>query len=298
MTARPPIDVVVPFGGAGFPVDRFAALELGDDDTFTIVDNRPAGDAAPIPVAGRLRVVAAPERQSSYYARNRGAAAGSAPWILFIDADVRPPADLLDAYFAGAPGERAGLLAGGIRDEAGEGPVAARVTAHASLGQENTLERGYAQTANLAVRREAFEAVGGFTDDIRSGGDADLCFRIARAGWALESRPDAAVGHVNRATLRSLAGQQARQGAGAAWLGAGGRAGGGAGGGGRGGGGGAPGAPPRRGRYARWPCPSCARPRPSTAPGSSGRPPSCSSSSAAGCPTARPRGGDAGPRSG
>ena len=49
------------------------------------------------------------------------------------------------------------------------------------MSQRNTLTgvRPYAQTAHCAVRRSAFEAVGGFREDIRSGGDADLCFRLA-----------------------------------------------------------------------------------------------------------------------
>lgn len=213
--ARPPIDVVVPFAGSELP--RFPGLELRDGDTLTVVDNRPAGEAPPAGASGPMRIVRAPERQSSYYARNRGAATGSAPWIVFLDADVRPLQRLLDAYFEPPPGDRVGVLAGGIHDEGG-GVVGARVARHASLGQENTLARGYGQTANLAVRRAAFEAVGGFADDIRSGGDADLCFRLTRAGWELDARPRAMAAHASRSSLRALAGQQARQGAGAAWL--------------------------------------------------------------------------------
>ncbi len=120
------------------------------------------------------------------------------------------------------PDERTGLLAGGIRDEAADdGPVARTVARYSSLDQSHTLDRGrwaYAQTANCAVRRAAFEAVGGFDEGARSGGDADLCFRIVEAGWAIEPRLAASVSHRNRSSLRSLAGQKARHGSGAAWL--------------------------------------------------------------------------------
>jgi hypothetical protein len=89
------------------------------------------------------------------------------------------------------------------------------------MDQSNTLglgEWGYAQTANCAVRRAAFDAVGGFRADVRSGGDADLCFRIRAAGWALEDRPEAVVLHRSRTSLRKLLRQRARHGAGAGWL--------------------------------------------------------------------------------
>ena len=60
--------------------------------------------------------------------------------------------------------------------------------------------------------------MGGFVDDIRSGGDADLCFRLREAGWELEPRPDASVDHASRRRLLGLLGQRARHGSGAEWL--------------------------------------------------------------------------------
>jgi GT2 family glycosyltransferase len=89
------------------------------------------------------------------------------------------------------------------------------------MSQEVTLGHGewaFAQTANAAVRRAAFDAVGGFEDGVRSGGDADLCFRLRAAGWTLERREEAAVVHRNRTTVAKMLGQRARHGAGAAWL--------------------------------------------------------------------------------
>ena len=221
------MDVVVPFRGTDAQLDavmtRLGALAVRDGDTLTVADNRPgAADR----MRGRVRVVAAGERATSYFARNRGAAAGEAEWLVFVDADVLAPADLLDRYFAtGAPGPRVGVLAGAVLDappDAGRGTAAERYAwLKSSMSQEVTLGHegwAFAQTANAAVRRSAFAAVGGFEERVRSGGDADLCFRLREAGWALERRPGAAVVHRNRTTVPRMLAQRARHGTGAAWL--------------------------------------------------------------------------------
>jgi GT2 family glycosyltransferase len=206
---RPAVDVVVPIAGSPAAVrstcERFSALALGPGDTLTVVDNRSVG------VAGTLVAVSV---RTSYFARNAGAARGTAPWLLFLDADVEAPADLLDRLFEPLPAERTAVLAGGVRDaEASRG--AAR---YAWLRSAMAQPPGFAQTANCAVRRTAFQAAGGFRADVRSGGDADLCWRLAAAGWGLEQRPHAAVVHRGRASIAGMLRQLARHGAGAAWL--------------------------------------------------------------------------------
>ena len=225
--ARPAVDVVLPFKGSDADLERVAArlatLETRDRDTLTIADNRPGAASAR---RGAVRVLGAGERQTSYHARNRAAEAGQAPWLVFLDADVQPPADLLDRYFANEPAGHVGVLAGSVIDEpASERSPATAAERYAwlksSMSQEITLAHdgwAFAQTANAAVRRTAFERVGGFEDGVRSGGDADLCFRIRAAGWTLERREDAAVTHRNRATIASMLAQRARHGAGSAWL--------------------------------------------------------------------------------
>lgn len=220
--SRPSVDVVVPFAGPDQEledlIERLRAIDLRPGDTLTIVDNRPdSRDRG-------ATVIADPDQQSSYHARNRGARHGRAPWLLFIDADVDPAPDILDRYFDPAPDDDVGLLAGGVEDAPlPDNPTRAEryaVTAE-QMSQTRTLRAGpwaYAQTANAAVRRAAFDQVGGFTEGIRSGGDADLCFRLRTAGWRLDSREQAGVIHHNRASTRSFLRQKARHGAGAAWL--------------------------------------------------------------------------------
>jgi hypothetical protein len=222
VTARPAVDVVVPFGGRalGPVLARAGSLALREGDTVTVVDNRPRPEDAPA-APPRVALVAAREVASSYFARNAGARRGRAPWLVFLDADVLPPPDLLDRLFDPPPADRVALLAGEVRDEAprpGDPPAVRYASLARAMSQEGNVRLGFGATANLAVRRAAFEAAGGFRDDVRSGGDADLCLRVRAAGWELEARPAAAVVHRSRRTVRALLAQRAKHGAGAAWV--------------------------------------------------------------------------------
>jgi GT2 family glycosyltransferase len=214
------VDVIVPFAGTGDELDlvraRLADLRLREGDSLVVVDNTPG-----TPREGTLH---APEIPTPGYARNRGAAEGTAEWLVFIDSDAAPAADLLDRYFDPAPGTRTALLAGGVTDEAvpRRAPAAARY-AHLRglMAQENTFSWGdwsFAQTSNAACRREAFEAVGGFREDIRAAEDADLTYRLRAAGWEVERREEAGVVHLSRASARRFVRQQLLHGAGGAWL--------------------------------------------------------------------------------
>lgn len=218
------MDVIVPFKGSAESLERvrerLSALSLEDGDSVLVVDNTPGGEAA----GGGVPVLHAAERATPAFARNRGAARGNAEWLVFCDADTRPRPDLLDRYFDPPPQERTGLIAGGVIDEEvpPDAPAVARYAyLRGAMSQEDTFdfgEWGYPKTANVACRRAAFEAVGGFREEIRAAEDADLTYRLKAAGWEVERREDAAVVHASRTTLRGFIVQKAVWGAGGAWV--------------------------------------------------------------------------------
>jgi GT2 family glycosyltransferase len=220
---RPSVSMVVPFAGPPAALaallERLGRLDRRSGDELIVADNGPA--SVSFERAG-ARVLAAPEIGTPAFARNRGAREASCEWLVFIDADTEPEPALLDGYFEPPPGAATAVLAGAIIDApAGDGIAARHSAARAHMSELTTLfreGRPYAQTANCAVRRTAFVAVGGFEEHARAGEDADLCFRLVAAGWGIEHRPEASVRHRTRTTVPRLLAQLARHGSGAGWL--------------------------------------------------------------------------------
>lgn len=235
MAERPNVDVVVPFAGPITALEalrlRLAALRLRPGDSVVVVDNTPRGLAVPSTVAvadgpavNAVGVLRAAGRHTPGYARNRGAEAGAAEWIVFLDADSAPASDLLDRYFDPPPAPRTALLAGGLIDEQVpvDAPMAARYAyVRRLMNQEQTFDLGrwgFPKSANVACRRVAFDAIRGFKENIRAGEDADFTYRLRAAGWEVERREAAVVVHLSRRSMGSLLKQQALWGSGAAWL--------------------------------------------------------------------------------
>ncbi len=218
------MSVIVPFAGSDEELRtclaRLGQLALRAGDEILVADNRPG--SADAGAAHGVRIVAADGARAAGFARNRAAAVAHGDWLVLIDANTRPSGDLLERYFEPLPAERTAVLAGAIADVPGSSSAAARYAARrAQMSQRASLDRrgtSYAQSANMAVRADAFAAAEGFDEEARRGEDADLCFRLARAGWTLEERPAAFVEHPTRATLGGLLTQVAHDGSGAAWL--------------------------------------------------------------------------------
>jgi GT2 family glycosyltransferase len=220
--SRPAVSVVVPFAGSGEQatdvVSMLHVLGTHEGDQLIVADN--SGTVAP--QAERVTVVRATGEASAAHSRNVGATVVQNDWILFLDSDVIAPAELLDSFFAEPIGERVGAITGDIAGIPDTRTLAARYgTARNFLGQRSHVSnpvRPRASSANLLVRRAAFEQVGGYTEGIWAGEDTDFTWRLQAAGWTLAFNEHAVVEHAYRTTLRGLGRQWRGYAAGARWL--------------------------------------------------------------------------------
>ena len=175
-----PAEIVVPTAGRPSLAALFAGLR-GAEERIVLVDDRRRADA-PLPVPPGVRVIhpARPGRGPAA-ARNAGWRACRADWIAFLDDDVEPTTGWLEALAADLAA--AGPDVGGVQ---GRVVVPLPPDRRPTDWERNTrgLERARWATADLAYRRTALEAAGGFDERFPRAyrEDADLGLRITAAG--------------------------------------------------------------------------------------------------------------------
>jgi glycosyltransferase involved in cell wall biosynthesis len=199
------ISVVVPAWNAAAVLPRLLAAlaEQSAEHELVVVDTGSGDATATLARAAGAKVVTAPRRNRSL-ARNLGVSAARGQAIAFTDADCVPVpgwAQALAACLESSP-----LVAGPVRIETRPEPNRAeRFDRLWRYPQERYVAAGHAASANLGVRREAFDAVGGYDERFHHGEDTDLCLRAADAGLELAWCAAAAVGHPATTRLRDVA---------------------------------------------------------------------------------------------
>lgn len=199
----PLISVIVPIYEHWYVAHRlfeaFAAQSLPPERyELIVVDNGSPLVAIPdnLPANARVLHCATP---GSYAARNMGVQHARGSILVFTDADCIPDPQWLEGMVA-ALDAGASLVAGDIRMiTMNPKPSAAEMfDLLYGIPQRRFVSRGYAATANLAVTRQLYDAVGGFNENHMSGGDAEFCRRARAAGATLVFSPESIVRHPAR----------------------------------------------------------------------------------------------------
>lgn len=136
-------------------------------------------------------------------ARNRGAEAATGDLIVFTDADCIPASDWLEKLVAALRDDA--VAVGGSYDIANPDALLARII-HAEIRLRHARlsdEVDFLGSFNVAYRRDAYLAVGGFDTTFRaaSGEDNDLAYRLQDAAGILLFTPQACVAHLHPTRL-------------------------------------------------------------------------------------------------
>jgi len=160
--------------------------------------------AAAAPLGAKVKVIEVRERGAGP-ARNAGVAASSGELLAFLDGDVRPAPDWLRR--GGDALAQAPIVGGRVDVEPGDAAQpSAMETWDVLFGfdAEKGLRRNrHLLTGNMFVRREVFEAVGGFRNGVPE--DLDWSRRALAAGYELTYDAEIVVVHPAMAEWDGLA---------------------------------------------------------------------------------------------
>ena len=213
MKSAPRLSVIVPVRNGGATLEaclRGLLPSIADLAEILVVDDGSTDNSAAIANALGVRVVANPRGRGPAAARNAGAALTTGGVLLFIDADVVVQASTVLDVVAVLDAET--TLAGvfGSYDDRPHEPNF--LSQYKNLLHHFTHQTGRAASGSFwggcgALRRQAFEAVGGF-DEQRyrraSIGDIELGLRMARSGRRIRLDARLQVKHLKRWTAFSL----------------------------------------------------------------------------------------------
>jgi hypothetical protein len=203
------LSIVVPVGGDAPAWPRAAAslaqLDPPPGEVIVVVDG---GDARHVARASAIgaTVISLDVRAGPARARNRGAHAASGDVLLFLDADVEVPSDLVARVTAAFSGVEPVTAVFGSYDDAPADP--GLVSQYRNLLHHFVHQRGSERASTFwagcgAMRRRAFLEAGGFDERYATPSieDIELGTRLVAAGHAIRLVKTIQVRHLKRWTL-------------------------------------------------------------------------------------------------
>ncbi|MDH4063513.1 MAG: glycosyltransferase family 2 protein, partial [Acidobacteriota bacterium] len=206
------VAIVVPVGGAA-PAWARAAASLGrlsppPGEVVAVIDGADGALAATAASIGAA-VLMLEERGGPARARNRGARATDRAILLFVDADVEVPVDLaarVAALFTAHP-EVAAMFGSYDATPAAPGLVSQYRNLQHHFVHQTSREAASTFWAGCgAIRREAFERVGGFDESWTEPSieDIELGARLVRTGQTIRLVKDLQVTHLKQWRLANM----------------------------------------------------------------------------------------------
>jgi len=221
----PRVSVVVCAYNAGDTIDdclrSLQALTYPDFEVVVIDDGSRDATAAITRRYPAVRLVSIPNGGLAA-ARNVGIAHATGEIVAYTDADVRVDPDWL-TYLVQPMLQGTMAGSGGPNIAPPDDAWIAQAVARAPGGPTHVLLDDriaeHVPGCNMAFRKSALEAIGGFNPVyLRAGDDVDICWRLQARGDTIGFAPSALVWHHHRATVKGYWRQQAGYGEGETWL--------------------------------------------------------------------------------
>ncbi|SFM88697.1 glycosyltransferase [Marinobacter pelagius] len=220
MSRLPFVSVIVPYFNAGMQVEgllRALSRQSYPHELLEVilVDNGSTDDSRNIIesylTSGtdiNFRLVEENELIGSYAARNKGIPLAHGQVLAFTDSDCTPESDWIMQGVTAVCSRKQSIIGGKVElqlvDQDKPTPAELFDLAYGFQQQANVEEKGFSVTANLFAKREVFEVVGLFNDNLKSKGDYEWCNRAASHGFSIVYQPFCIVNHPARRKLSEL----------------------------------------------------------------------------------------------
>ena len=191
-------------------LDALLRVEYSNFEVIVVDDG--STDAAPeIACKYPVRLISTENRGLSS-ARNAGLEAATGEIVAYLDDDAYPDPHWLTYLAASFIHTTHAAVGGPNIPPAGDGPIADCVT-NAPGGPVHVLlsdqEAEHIPGCNMAFRKAALRAIGGFDPQFRiAGDDVDVCWRLQKQGWTVGFNAAAVVWHHRRNSVRAYWKQQ------------------------------------------------------------------------------------------